>query len=464
MQAEHAGQYVPQAEPRGRGRGDSPVCLNALGYASATVKLTFEQLVRGEPSIKTRAICYKTPGLLINTLVDECRPLPDAVIWWPLFGKRSSMISAIRIFVVLALPFLVDIPLTLAQQKPSANIVVDPRIGKKVIVIRAGAELRTPESTVWRAYLGEVYTVSLTNGEWLWINEKGGWLWEKDTVKFDTAIEELSRRVTSTATPENYHLRGVAFLAHEQYDKAIADFTESLRRNPRNAGALNNRGQASYLKEDYKAAIQDFTAAITIDPKNFLAINNRALAYIETEEYKLALSDLQAAIKLVPEYPEALNNRGIVYQKLNRLDESVADFTAALKIDPKYVDALGNRAHTYRLKKEYKKAITDLERAMKISPQTYEAVNDLAWLLATTNEDSVRSPQRALELAKRACEITHYQQWNTLDTLAAAQAENGQFADAQQWLATALLHAPEKEKARLQKHMELVQASKPIRQ
>jgi len=388
---------------------------------------------------------------------------PD-VIARPLFGKRFSMINAFRILVVLTLPFLFNMPLTLAQQKPPANAAADPRIGKKVIIIRAGAELRTPESTVWRAYLGEVYTVMLTNGEWLWINEKGGWLWEKDTVLFDTAIEELSRRVTTTSTPENYHLRGVAFLAHEQYDKAIADFTESLRRNPRNAGALNNRGQASYLKEDYKSAIQDFSAAIIIDPKNFVAINNRALAYIETEEYKLALSDLQAALKLVPEYPEALNNRGIIYQKLNRLDESVADFTAALKIDPKYVDALGNRAHTYRLKKDYKKAITDLEHAIKISPRTYEALNDLAWLLATTTEDSVRSPQRALELAKQACEITGYEQWNTLDTLAAAQAENGQFAEAQQWLATAITHAPEKEKARLQKHLELVQASMPIRQ
>jgi tetratricopeptide (TPR) repeat protein len=338
------------------------------------------------------------------------------------------------------------------------------RPGKPKSIIRAGAELRTPEAIVWRAYLGEVFTVMLTNGEWLWINEKGGWLWEKETVMFDSAIEELSRRVTAEATPENYHLRGVGFLAHEQYDKAIADFTESLRRSPRNAGALNNRGQASYLKGDYKSAIQDFTAAMTIDPKSFLAINNRALAYIEMEEYSLALNDLQAALKLVPEYPEALNNRGIVHQKLNKLDAAVADFTGALKIDPRYVDALGNRAYTYRLKKDYPKAIADLELAMKISPQTYEAVNDLAWLLATSDNDAVRNPKRALELAIQACGITGYEQWNTLDTLAAAHAENGQFDKAKEWLATAIANAPAKEKPRLQSHLELVLAGmrKPV--
>jgi tetratricopeptide (TPR) repeat protein len=350
-----------------------------------------------------------------------------------------------------------------AAQEPEAP-ERDPRLGQRIIIIRAGAEMKTPQATVWRAYLGEVFTVTLTNGEWLWIDEKGGWLWEKEAVLFDTAIEELSRRVTSTPIPENYHLRGVALLAHEQYDRAIADFSESLRLEPRNAGALNNRGQAHYLKGDFDTAIQDFSAAITIDPKNFLANNNRALASIEKGDLKAAMNDLQAALKLVPEYPEALNNRGVVHQKMNQLDNAIADFTAALKIDPKYVDALGNRASTWRLKKDYPKAIADLEHAMKLSPRTYEAANDLAWIFATSSEESVRQPARALELAKGACGITEYRQWNALDTLAAAHAENGQFDEARQWLGTAIELAPEAEKPRLQKHLALVMASQPVRE
>jgi tetratricopeptide (TPR) repeat protein len=347
---------------------------------------------------------------------------------------------------------------SLGQQTP------DPRVNKKIIVTKAGAEMKTPQGVVWRSYLGEVFTVTLTNGEWLWINEKSGWLWEKEAVQFDSAIEEISQRIKTAPTAENYHLRGVAFLAHQKYDNAIADFTESLRKTPRNAGALNNRGQASYLLGNYRDAIKDYSAATLIDPKNFLVLNNRALSYIETEEYPLALADLQAALKLVPEYPEALNNRGIVHQKMNKLDEAIADFTAALKIDPKYVDALGNRAYAHQLKNDYPKAIADLENAMKLNPLAYEAINDLAWLLATAKEPTVRSPARSLELAARACEMAGYQQWNTLDTLAAAHAENGEFDKAAEWLGTAIANAPEKEKARLQGHLELVMAKMPIRQ
>ena len=351
----------------------------------------------------------------------------------------------------------------------SINVVsgqqsADPRQNKKIIISKAGAEMKTPQAVVWRGYLGEVFTVAQTNGEWLWIKEKGGWLWEKEAVYFDTAIEELSQRVKAAPTAENYHLRGVAFLAHENYDNAIADFSESLRKSPRNVGALNNRGQASYLKGDYKSAVSDFSGAVVMDPKNFLAFNNRALAYLETEELDLALSDLQSALKLVPEYPEALNNRGIVYQKMKKYDEAIADFTAALKIDPRYTDALGNRAYTLQLKKEYGKAIADLELAMKSNPDSYEAINDLAWLLATATEPSVRSGARSLELATQACNMTDNKQWNTLDTLAAAYAETGQWDKAREWLTTALANAPDKEKPRLQGHLDLVIGQMPIRQ
>jgi tetratricopeptide (TPR) repeat protein len=364
--------------------------------------------------------------------------------------------------VVCAVLFSAAAAPAVAQQKPAAT--KDPRIGTKILIVEAGAELRTPEKTVWRAYLGEVFTVTLTNGEWLWIDEKGGWLWEKQTIPFATSVDELTKRVTKGPTAENYHLRGVALLANKQYDRAIADFSESLKREPKNAGALNNRGQCHYLKKSYSEAIRDFSGALKLDPKNFLARNNRALAYIAVKDHKAAMGDLQMALQQVPEYPEALNNRGVVNQQLGKLDDSIRDFSAALKVHPRYMDALGNRGHTYRLKGEYAKAVADLEKANTIRPGTYEAINDLAWLLATVNDEKFRNKEKALKLAQEACALSEYKQWNTLDTLAAAHAENGDFEQAQSWIGKAIEIAPEPEKIRLKKHQELLAAGKPIRE
>jgi tetratricopeptide (TPR) repeat protein len=367
------------------------------------------------------------------------------------------------IFSALLCCFLFTSSTVSGQPKKNALNVKDPRLNQKVMVIKAGAELKTPTSTVWKGYLGEVFTVSLTNGEWLWIAERGGWLWEKDVIPFNESIKLLSERVTKEKNGENYHLRGVAYLAHGQFDNAIADFTESLRLKPRNAGALNNRGQASYSKGDFKSAVQDFTAAIVIEARNPLILNNRALAYIELDDSANAMTDLQAALALVPDYAEALNNRGIVHQKLEKVDDAIADFSKALEVDPKYSDALENRAFAYLQKEDHTKAIGDLESAMKLNPDSFEAANDLAWMLATSPDTTVRDTKRALTLAQRACELSKHQEWNALDTLAVVHAENGEFAEAKKWLEAALKLAPADEKTRIQKHLDLAIAQKPVR-
>ena len=179
----------------------------------------------------------------------------------------------------------------------------DPRIGRRVIVTVDRAPLRTPKQIVWKAYRGEVFTISLVNGEWLWISNKGGWLWEKETVDFENAIELLTATIDSKPTAENYDMRGIAYTAHEKFDQAIEDFSASLKQK-RVAGVHNNRGRAYYLKEDYKAAVRDFDAALKMNPQHFVALLNRALCRMATNKLDAALRDLNKATALNKEFPE----------------------------------------------------------------------------------------------------------------------------------------------------------------
>lgn len=346
------------------------------------------------------------------------------------------------------------------QPNPEAK-KPDPRIGRRVIVTVDRAPLRTPKEIVWKAYRGEVFTVSLVNGEWLWISGKGGWLWEKETVDFENAIELLTTTIEQKPTAENYDMRGIAFTAHEKFDEAIEDFSASLKQK-QVAGVHNNRGRAYYLKADYKAAVRDFDAALKMNPGHFVALLNRALCRMATGKLDAALRDLNKATSLNKEFPEALNNRGVVYIRKNDVRRAIADFSLALKIDDGYVEAYGNRAAAQRQLGLFADAKADLEIAQAKDPLNYKPVNDLAWFYATVPEAKLRDAEKAVVLATKACEMTGYEDPNTLDTLAAAYALKGDFKQAQQWILTAIDLADDEQRKELLAHKELLEAEKPI--
>jgi tetratricopeptide (TPR) repeat protein len=59
-----------------------------------------------------------------------------------------------------------------------------------------------------------------------------------------------------------------------------------------------------------------------------------------------------------------------------------------------------------------------------------ERRNNLAWLLATNPDPTVRDGTQAVKLASWAAELTHQLDPGALDTLAAAYAEAGNFKEA----------------------------------
>ncbi len=60
---------------------------------------------------------------------------------------------------------------------------------------------------------------------------------------------------------------GLAYDAKNNHDRAIADFNEAIRLNPKYTFAFNNRGNAYDAKNDHDRAIADYTEAIRLDPK-----------------------------------------------------------------------------------------------------------------------------------------------------------------------------------------------------
>jgi tetratricopeptide (TPR) repeat protein len=158
--------------------------------------------------------------------------------------------------------------------------------------------------------------------------------------------------------------------------------------------------------------------------------------------------------------------RGLLNHQNKEYDKAIADFTEAIKVDAKFVPAYAFRGYILsHHKKEYEKGLADYSEAIRLDPKFAYAYNNTAWLLATCPVEKVRNGKKAIEYATKACELTDFKNGSYIDTLAAAYAEAGQFAEAVKYQMQALENAAfekaEGDSAR--KRLELYKNKKPFR-
>ena len=93
-----------------------------------------------------------------------------------------------------------------------------------------------------------------------------------------------------------------------------------------------------------------------------------------------------------------------------------------------------------------------------------EKLNFVAWSLATALEDVIRDGKVALEVAKKACELSKWKKCETLDTLAAAYAEVGDFENAIRWQKESLKYVSPAQLQEYTAHLKTFESRKPIRE
>ena len=202
-----------------------------------------------------------------------------------------------------------------------------------------------------------------------------------------------------------------------------------------------NLGYFFFQRGDLDGAISRFETALQIRSRNSAAHYNFGSALIENNLANLlaqkgrlnaAVDHYHNAMRLRPGYGDPYLNLGNVLFKQGRMSDAMAQWQKAHATeskDARFHTALADAFLRAGLQKD---AIAEYEYAARISAQDALPRNDLAWLLATSPDASIRDGNRAVELANEAVRLSRGKDPNCLRTLATAYAESGRFAEAEE--------------------------------
>ena len=231
---------------------------------------------------------------------------------------------------------------------------------------------------------------------------------------------------------------GVELNHQGRTDEAIAQFRESLRINPAYAESHNNLGNALFQQGRTEEAIVEFRAALKIRPNYPEACYNFGNALMRQGQREAAIAQFRAAVKMKPAYPEARNNLGSALLEKGQTEEAIMHFREALKANPAYAESRYNLGNVLWQKGAKAEAVEQMKTALGLQPGDAGFQHDLAWMLATAPQASLRNGARALELASQSNRATGGNNPLYLDTLAAAYAAAGDYSNAVKTAETAL--------------------------
>jgi tetratricopeptide (TPR) repeat protein len=220
-------------------------------------------------------------------------------------------------------------------------------------------------------------------------------------------------------------------------------------------------------KGNKDAALIKWQTAVEMDPSSAQANNGLGMALGMSGRPEAAIPYLQRATQIDSDYFDAYYNLGTALSAEKREEEAIDAWQNALRIHPKFPQGRENLGYAYYKRARFADSLEQLKLELEIAPDRVFALNLAATLLATCPDDSVRNGAEALELADRANQLTGGKIPSVLDTLSAAYAEKGSFADAiqteQQAVALATQQGDSELANKLKEHLAKYASNQPLR-
>ena len=213
----------------------------------------------------------------------------------------------------------------------------------------------------------------------------------------------------------------------------------------------------------FDKAFDDFARTIELNPKFAKAYSNRAALFVVANNLNAARQDYDHAIELDPKLAVAHRGDGRVCQLMGDVNASLAHYDLAVKLAPTDAYAAACRADLLTDLGRYSDAAAEYNRAIDLDPKSTQAQSGSAWLLATCPDKSIRKADLAIQRAQTVIELGGDSDAVSFDTLAAAQANAGDFEAAMSSSRRAIQLAPAEERDAYKTRFAMYQQARPYR-
>ena len=211
-----------------------------------------------------------------------------------------------------------------------------------------------------------------------------------------------------------------------------------------------------------------FEHTLKVTKDNAIAQCNYGNALFRAGKLDESIEHLKNAIKIVPAYPLARINLGKALLKQGKAEEAIACFKSLSDYADEKEDMYASLGAAYTITGKFEPAYENLTKAKELKPDDPDVLNNLAWLLVAIGDNPSQDCNKAMEYAKRACELTNNENADYLDSLAASYAAAGKFSEAvaaaEKGLDIAKARGNKGLEQSIQSHLEFYRANKPYRE
>jgi tetratricopeptide (TPR) repeat protein/transglutaminase-like putative cysteine protease len=196
----------------------------------------------------------------------------------------------------------------------------------------------------------------------------------------------------SSQSPDDLFDSAVQAANSNNFPLAIELFERVAKDDPKHKGLWNNLGRAYLADDQYQKAVDNFKKQIEANAYDEYAYVNLGAAYEGMQKYDDAITQYQKAIEVSPLDPYAHASLGLLYSKLKRWNEAVPELEKGASLQEKNPLIQISLGQAYIATGQTDKGMAAFERAITISP-TAVVWNNIAYSLAEQDVQLDRASQ-----------------------------------------------------------------------